>query len=533
MSDESAKKYLARFERMKGDRTTTDTLWQQVANYVLPKRDFLVQRTPGEQRTIRLYDMTASEANERIASVLHSLMTSTTVRWFNLYLENQRLMNMRNSRIWLDDSTQRMYTVFSSPSGNFASQAHELYLDACAFGMGVMFVDKKEDGSIRFRTRQLKDCFVSENDFGIIHSLYRDATMSAYDAILAFGDKTPEKIRKTFRENPKQPVKILHVVEPREMSSFGRKNTKKPWSSVYIYVDDQTVITESGFDQFPYVCPRFSKRSGEIYGWGPGCKALPIAKMLNQMMEVMLRSAAKIADPPILQPDDSIVAPFRLDPASIITYRGPNKPEPFITNVRPDIGVQMIELIRGQINQIFFVDQLGLPLQDRMTTQEVNIRQQTQFRQLGPILARMQTEFLGPLIDRVFALMQDSGMFLPVPQELRGADLKVEYISPIAIAQRSIDAEGILQTLGVVGQLAQIDPMVTQNVDTDMVTRLLANIYNFPAAGLRDMQEVKAMRQQAAEAAAQAQQAETAAQMSQAGKNVGSMAKSLSEAQPA
>lgn len=524
-------KILNRYERKKSDRVTTDSLWQDVANYVMPKRDFLVTRSPGQRRTDRIFDITAIEDNKKLASTLHSLMTSNTVRWFNLYLQDGNYRYGRDAQVWLTEATRRMYDVFSAQDSMFASQAHEMYLDCCAFGMGVMYVDRDAKGKFRFIYRKLRDCFVSENDYGIIDSLYRCADMRASDAIEMWGDKVGEYIKKMHKQNPDAMIKILHCVEPRTIANYGKKKNRKKYASYYVCVDGRHLIDEGGYDDFPYVTPRFSKRDGEVYGWGPGCDSLPVARMLNTMFEVMLRSAQKLADPPVMVDDDALIKPLKLDPASIIVTRsGSRLPSPLVTNTAPNIAVQHIELVRQQIHQIFYVDQMALPVNDRMTQLEVNSRQQTQFRQLGPMLSRMQSEFLGPLIDRVFNIMLASGMFPPLPDELVGQQISVEYISPIAMAQKSIEADGILQTLGVIGQIAQFDPSVIQNVDTDSLTRIIADIYNYPAAALRTREEVQEERQRVAAAQQQQQQAEMAAEYGKALSGAGSGINQLTQA---
>ena len=524
-------KIISNYQKMRSDRTTTDSLWQDVSNYVLPTRDFLVTRMDGQRRRDRLFDITAVEDNKKLASTLHSLMTSGTVRWFNLKLNDTALSADREVRVWLDDATRKMYDVFSSPRTMFSQQAYEMYLDCCAFGMGVMYIDRNRDGDFRFRYRKLRDCFVRENDDGRIDTLYRCNDMRADEAIELWPDTISEKTKKLAKDNPNAIVKILHCVEPRRAQSYSRKTTKKRFAQYYIELESKTLLEEGGFDMFPYVAPRFSKRDGETYGWGPGCDALPVARMLNSMFETMLRSAQKLADPPVMVDDDALIRPLKLDPASIIVTRnGSRLPTPLITNNNPAIGVQHIEIIKQQIHEIFYVDQLALPINDRMTQLEVSSRQQTQYRQLGPMLSRMQSEFLGPLIDRVFFMMLDANLFLPLPRQLSGQEIMVEYISTIAQAQRSIEADGILQTLGVVAQIAQFDQNAIQNIDADTLTRTIADIYNYPAVALRPIEQVQAARDQATKAAEAQAQAQQAALIGKAASGMGSAVNQVAQA---
>ncbi len=48
-----------------------------------------------------------------------------------------------------------------------------------------------------------------------------------------------------------------------------------PFASCYIEPDNKHEISQSGFNEFPYVVPRYLKASFEIYGRSPAMTALP------------------------------------------------------------------------------------------------------------------------------------------------------------------------------------------------------------------------------------------------------------------
>ena len=87
-----------------------------------------------------------------------------------------------------------------------------------------------------------------------------------------------------------------------------------PYSSIYYHKDDNHIISISGYNEFPYVVPRWLKSSSEIYGRSPSMTALPDVKMLNKMSETTIKAAQKMVDPPLLVPDDSFILPVRTQP---------------------------------------------------------------------------------------------------------------------------------------------------------------------------------------------------------------------------
>lgn len=60
------------------------------------------------------------------------------------------------------------------------------------------------------------------------------------------------------------------------------------------------MISESGFQEFPYIVPRFLKATGETMGRSPAMTALPDVKMLNLMSKTIIQAAQKQIDPPFL-----------------------------------------------------------------------------------------------------------------------------------------------------------------------------------------------------------------------------------------
>jgi hypothetical protein len=268
----------------------------------------------------------------------------------------------------------------------------------------------------------------------------------------------------------------------------------------------------------------FCKRSGETYGYGPGMNALPEVMQLNNFTEVMFRAASKNVDPPMLSPVEGLVLPARLDPNGI-NYYNPDLPKPefWNSNFRPDYFEWLLEQKKTLIKKLYYVDWLSLPEMSRATTVEVNQRTAESLRLLSPMLSRMEAEFLSPLISRTYALQMEHGMLrdMPIPEDIAGKEIVIEYISPIAQAQRYASAQNVLQAFGLALQLAQADPSVLMNYDMNAIVRDQSlNSYSLPSKYLRpeeEVQEMQAQQNQAQQAAAEAQTVET---YSKAGKNI-------------
>lgn len=525
---EDIKYYVTKLGQMKSLRNNYDTYWQEVADYTLPKRDFTTTRTPGEKRLTTIYDSTAIHATEQLAAGLHGMLTPPSSKWF--FLKGMGAQETESGRAWLDGATDFLGTVFSSPESSFATSVYELYLDVVAFGNAAMSVTFSNN-RINFLTRKLSNCWISENDEGFVDTLYICEKMSAVNMIRKFGiSNVSEKVVKAYDANQEGKFEVLHAIEPRKINK-GRGASKelKPFKSCFVDLDNKKVMLEEGFDDFPFLFPRWSKRSGEIYGYGAGMNSLAEVKELNKISEIMTRAAAKNVDPPVLSPAEGLVMPLRLDPSGINFYN-PDLGEPTFwqNGFQPNYFEGVMEYKRQLINKMYYVDWMNTPQLDRQTATEVMQRAQEAQRMMSPMLARLHSEFLSPLIKRTLMLALDNGLIPRPPEELQGIDVSIEYTSPMSIAQRATAAQNVLQGLTVIANLAQFDHGAPMIVNAKQIARdQVLNTYAWPSNYLRSEEELQAMQEAQAAQQQEMMQAQAAESYSKSAGNVAGAMKDL------
>jgi len=240
--------------------------------------------------------------------------------------------------------------------------------------------------------------------------------------------------------------------------------------------------------------------------------ALPDVKMLNKMSETTIRAAQKQIDPPLMVPDDGFVLPVRTTPGALNFYRTGTRDrlEPLQIGANNPLGLNMEEQRRNAIRQAFYVDQLLMSQGPAMTATEVLQRNEEKMRLLGPVLGRLQSELLQPLISRSFALLLRNGLLPAAPEQLQGQDIDIEYVSPLAKAQRLTDLQSMLRGFEVMMQVAEIAP-VMDYLDSDKLVQYLVEVTGIPARVIRSDDEVARIRRQQQQA--QAQQAQMEQQM--------------------
>ena len=527
--EDLAKSLISRGNSIISRRDNWDTHYQELADYMLPRKaDIVKKRSRGEKRMELIYDGTALQAVDLLSASLHGMLTSGATPWFHLDMKDTDVGRDDDVREWLQDSSTRMIRAFNQ--SNFENEIHEMYVDLVVFGTACMFVEMDE-GQLRFSTRHISEFYLQENQFGLVDTVFRKYKQPARQAVQRFGiENVGEFIRKTHEKKPDEEVEIMHVVMPRaDRDTTKVDNKNMPFASYYICMNSSMMISESGFQEFPYIVPRFLKATGEIMGRSPAMVALPDVKMLNLMSKTIIQAAQKQIDPPLLVPDDGFIMPIRTQPGGLNFFRSGSRDTitPLNTGANIPIGLSMEEQRRGAIRSAFYVDQLISGGAPNMTATEVVQRQEERMRVIGPVLGRLMNEMLRPLVDRVFALMLREEMLAIPPELLQGTDIDIEYVSPLARAQKSSSLNSTMQALEILLPLAQALP-VTDHLDPDGLVKHITDSLGVPKTTLRSSREVAQMRQERAAAEQQAMQRQseqedvyTAAQAAQAVRMVG------------
>ncbi len=489
-----------RFEYTKSRRDNWDTHYQELADYMLPRKaDIVKKRSRGEKRMELIYDGTALQSIDLMAAFLHGMLTSGAAPWFHLDIKDTDINRDDDVREWLQDTSMRMMRAFNQ--SNFETEVHETYVDLVVFGTSCMFIEM-DKGNLRFSTRHISEFYAQEDQFGMVNTVFRMYKMTAEQAVERFGiNNVSDYIKKKIEKNPDEEVEILHAVMPRTERNVTKADNKNmPFMSVYICMQTKMIMSEGGFSELPYVVPRFLKATGEVMGSSPAMAALPDVKMLNLMSKTIIQAAQKQIDPPLLVPDDGFILPIRTNPGGLNFFRAGSRDTitPLNVGANIPIGLQMEEQRRMAIRSAFYVDQLLSGGAPNMTATEVIQRQEERMRVIGPVLGRLMNEMLRPLIDRAFALMLREEMLALPPDVLQGRDVDIEYVSPLARAQKSSSLNNTMKALEILMPLSQSLP-VGDHIDPDGLVRHVTDALGVPKTVLQSDVEIQQQRQQRAE----------------------------------
>ena len=393
---------------------------------------------------------------------------------------------------------------------NFNSEINEVYLDLCCFGTSALLVEPAtQEDKFNFKTVHLSEVAVAEDVDGKIDTVYRKLKFSARQATQLWPDvDLGDAIKHAMQTKPYKEFEFIHAVYPRpDIPETGELTQPelRPWASCWVAVKDRKMIEEGGYYENPWMVPRWSKLSADVYGFSPAMMARADNRTLNAAKLFEMRAWEKSIDPPTLANYNGIIGDLRLDPGGLTYVRDINGIRPFENGAQWQVSqIKSSELITN-IRRAFFNDQLQLHEGPNMTATEVRARMELMQQILGPVVGRLQSELLNPLVQRLFMIMFRNGQFMEPPTELMegGNKLDVEYVSPLARAQRMEEVFAVERWFNQLMQMAQADPTVMDIIDFGSVGRMLGKRLGVPADAMKSEEEIEQImiqRQQAAEA---------------------------------
>ena len=518
-----------RWGQLKIERATWWAHWQEITNFLLPRngRYFRQDRDKGCRRHNNIYDNTATRALRTLGAGMMAGATSPARPWFRLATADPGLNNFQPVKMWLDDVTRRMQTVFQR--SNTYRTLHGMYEELGAFGTAtsIMLPDYKD--VVHHYPVTCGEYCIAQDYQGRVCTLYREFETTVGEIVKEFGYKNcSNTVRSMYdRGSLDKWIPIIHAIEPRADRDPKKADAKNmPWASYYFEVggDPGKFLREGGFKQFPCLVPRWAIAGGDIYGNSPGMESLGDIK---QLQHEQLRKAQVIdyqTKPPLQVPTNMKNRDVDTLPGGITFVDGQNSiKSAFDVNLNIQHLLMDIQDVRERIRGSFYADlflMLANAADTRMTATEVAERHEEKLLMLGPVLERLHNELLDPLIDITFTRMVEAGIVPPAPPELQGMDLNVEFVSMLAQAQRAIGTNSVDRFVGNLGSVAQFKPDVLDKFDADQWADVYSDMLGVDPSLIVADKQVALIRQARNQAMAAKEQAAAMQQQSQTAKNL-------------
>jgi hypothetical protein len=494
----------------------------------------------GGQANNRLYNSKASRAHRTLASGMSSGMSSPSQPWFRLKVGEGRAADVQAVKEWIDDVTAKIYAFLAQT--NIYNAMQSSYRELGVFGVSaILFTPHPMYGAVAY-AQTFGQYWVGQDDGLRVDSMLRDCSMTVADLVNKFSEEkvSPAVKRLITAGKWDAQVSVRHLIEPNTTRAYGKVDrTNKVFRSIYFETasDAKDVLDIGGFDRKPFAVPRWEAMDTNVYSTGPGFDALPDARKLQlqeirlqQSMDYLVRPAlnmgvsgqnrgANLIPGGITWTDD--LSAGRAGPVWEINYGA-------VGAISGDISNRT----EPAIDEAFFTPLFnmfqGLQGAQPRTAEEIVRRHEERLSLIGPVVDRVQVEKLSVIVLQAFEILSAANRLQPVPQELLGTELSIEFVSILAQAQRMIGLQSMERALGFVGNIAGVYPAILDKPNFEEMVNEYVERLGVPARTMHSDEDVAAVRQQRAQAEQQRQQMEQMAAMAPAVKDVAASAELLS-----
>ena len=518
--------------QLKTERSSFEAHWQDCSDYVSPKRYKLHVQDDnrGEADRDLIIDSTATSSLRVLSSGLMAGITSPARPWFRLSLKDEKAARSASVKRWLSEVEKKMQYQFIV--SNLYNVLPNVYTDLGLFSTGAMLMQRDDEIGVRFQSLPIGSFwigndhkmrprkFVREFRFTVSQVVEKFAKKDASGKVIDWSNISTS-VKSQYETDSKESwVTITHVILPNpDHRPDSPLSIHKKFLDVYYEnarEEGKQPLQKSGTSFFKVLCPRWGVTGSDVYGVdGPTMVALGDIKQLQHGEKKTAHALDKMVDPPMVGPPE-----LRQSGSSImageITYLSDPTGKAFRESHQVRYDITSMEnkqaQVRQRIRSAYFHDLfLMISSSDRrnITATEIDARQEEKLLALGPVLEQLNQDMLDPLIENTFTIMFEDGAFPEPPEEIQGLDMRVEYISIMAQAQKLTGIAANDRLLDSLGRIANLDPAVLKKLRANNLADSYADLLGSDPNLLNSNEEVQEMEEMEAELAAQ-QQAEVA-----------------------
>lgn len=539
------RKYKQKVRQLADNRQNYEKRWKAIRDYQLPYLGYFDdtedKTNPARRRDKKIYNGVAWESNQIFAAGIMSGLTPPSRQWFRLSFQNRELMDNSDAGEILDQRLDILNDVMNK--SNFYNSVHSCYLEL-PFGQAPLAVFGDSKVGVHFVPFTIGTYYYECGPDGTVNTFMSKTEMTAIQLADKFGkERLPANIQNELERDAGMSTKyvVYWLVEPNRMADNSRTDKfSMPFISLYWLEksNDNEWLDIGGFQEWPIPVARYLVTGDESYAKGPGWFAEGDSKGLQLLEKDDITAVELGIKPPMQATAEAAMKGINLVPAgkTIVKQDAAVKPL-FQVNINLQHLQEKIEQLEDRVKKHYSADLFRMLEQQTqtMTAREVIERTQEKMQQLGPVVQRMQFEFLSMIIERVYNILDRAGIFPPIEdsdmqQQLNGEEIKIEYISPLAQAQKMSGLVNIEQAFAFTAQAAQADPTLWYKVNLPETINRYFDMLGAPATMKRSDDEYEKSVQQIQQQQAQEKQEQNAMNLAQAAAPAAQAAKNATDA---
>lgn len=545
---------------LENERTSFLSHWRSLGEFFLPRRARfnITDTNKGQGRNNKIIDSTGVMSSRTLRSGMVAGITSPARPWFRMGIEDKALKESGPVKIWLETVTEKIKSIFLK--SNLYNILPITYGDLGVFGTGCIFMEEDFESVVRFYSIPIGSYTISNDEKLRVRVFSREFRMTVRQVVEKFGKIDEEgnidwsnisgHIKNMFENKQRETwINIRHIIkpndnfDPKKLESKFKRYISLYWeegseknniSQFYAEGDQDKMLQEKGYSHFPVLAPRWEVTGEDSYATScPGMISLGDNKSLQTMQKRKAQAIEKSVNPAMTGPSSLRNSNPSILPGDMTFddvregqkgFRPAHEVDPRIQEILLDIQDH-----QKRIEKAFFVDLfLMLANSDRreITAREIDERHEEKLLGLGPVLENINQDLLDPLVENTFNFAFEQGQFPEPPEELQGLDLKIEYISIMAQAQKLAGIASLERFISFVINLSKEsgDPTVLDKINLDQTIDVYADRMGVDADIVVTDEDVAFIRENRAaqEQAAQAlelinQGADTAQKLANAG----------------
>lgn len=525
-------------------------LWHSCAKFCCPEkadtmRNLASNINPGYQTEPQRHNDVAVDGLRIFSGGVKTWVCPGPSTGWVTWIPHPALQDKTAVKDWLADCMERADGHMNS--GGFYSASHSVFEDLGLTSTAALFIDSTGDlplSCVALSPTEFTFTLTFDKKIASVQVTYHKSASAIYEM---FDDNAPDIVRMQVEQNKGDTMhEIIHAVYTRSEDDLeGKKDgeeggadyagdpRKMPYGSCWIHVGRKLVMREGGYEEMPFVIPRWRVPTGTdgLYGVSPAMDALASARGVN-LMDMLAATQVEVALNPRIKAPPGTGA-IDLSPGGVTQVSGTGEgPTEWLSDgsrgglsgAENFISRKEAQILRAFHADLF--DKLAPIAQQReMTNGLVDALERESLSRISPAMGRISQEYIDPAMQRIFMVLYRAGVFAPPPEEAFYQDTsgrrylvfpRVAQTSRMAQAMNSRKVFAFRAAMERVMPMAQIKPEVLDIYNFETIYRDLDRGDGMPKEWHFEEEDVEAMRQ--ARAMQQQQQQEQAMAMEMATK---------------
>lgn len=452
-------KLLKTWQRLKAESAPFRASCDEIEKYIMPRVGGTATQHANKTETSAtwkdpaVWDFTAPVALAKLAAHIHTSVMPPGLRWGSFAWQDDELAKDEESAKAAEQRTDE--TFHSLEESDFDAEMSSAFPEYVGLGNMIVVQEIIEKGGVYegldFTAVPNREVEFEEDTRGRMNKFFRHLRWTAPQAVEHAGEKGP--IPEWISEKAKDPSAasepidvVFAIFERPEILKQPAKDVVaapelRPYGYVYFTTKGEQLGEEGGYYDFPAFIARWERTPGSRWGHGLGHLALPHVKGLNAFVELVLTQLALGVDPPTKGTERGAMSKIDRRPGghTLVEEMDDLAPLDGSRQVRLDVSGFALEEQRAEVRRLFHEDTLTLKDSPQMTALEAQIRYDIMLKLLGPVIARLISECVNPLLMGTYRALYRAGRFPKAPQQVleKKAELRIVYRGALARSRRT------------------------------------------------------------------------------------------------